>query len=289
MAWLRRGLLMGAGFGLAAAATDAWYEVYQFVHLRMGPGAVVHARNALVSIALGAAAGGSGALALRSPGRAAPFVHLGWVCAFWFTVERWVAIHNLQSVEAMITRTVVASAVALAALALQRFARRYAAFPWILAGIAAIAGLAAPSAYLAATSPPPSPRAALPPAREGAPDVLFVVMDTVRADSVASYGHARDTTPNFDALAREGALFLDATSPSTWSLPAHASLFTGRYPTSHGAFRVTSFLDDRFPTLAEVLAAHGYETLCFTANPYISDGLGLTRGFAVQDLSWQSK
>ncbi len=287
MTWLRRGLLVGAGFGLAAAAADVWYEVYNFVHLRMGPGPLVLARNALVLIALGAAAGGSGALALRSPGRAAPFLHLCWVCGFWLAVERWLAIDTLPYARGTITRAVAASAVVLMALVLQDFARRYAALPWILAGIAAIAGLAAPSAYLAATMPPPSPRAALPPAREGAPDVLFVVMDTVRADSVASYGHARDTTPNFDALAREGALFLDATSPSTWSLPSHASLFTGRYPTSHGAFRQASFLDDRFPTLAEVLTAHGYETLCFTANPHISDGLGLTRGFAVEDLSWK--
>ena len=96
MTWLRRGLLVGAGFGLAAAAADVWYEINKFVHLRMGPGALVLARNALVLIALGAAAGGSGALALRSPGRAAPFLHLGWVCGFWFAVERWVAIDTLQ-------------------------------------------------------------------------------------------------------------------------------------------------------------------------------------------------
>ena len=75
--------------------------------------------------------------------------------------------------------------------------------------------------------PPLPPRAALPPARAGAPDVVLVVLDTVRADRMASYGHTRDTSPTFDSLAREGAWFADATSPATWSLPAHASLFTG--------------------------------------------------------------
>src|SRR5262249_40678475 len=82
---------------------------------------------------------------------------------------------------------------------------------------------------------------------------------------------------------------LDATSPSTWSLPSHASLFTGRYPTGHGAYRQQSPLDARFPTIAEALAAHGYETFCFTANPWISDGLGLTRGFTAQSRSWKNK
>jgi arylsulfatase A-like enzyme len=75
----------------------------------------------------------------------------------------------------------------------------------------------------AATAPPP-----------GAPDVVLVVIDTVRAANMSAYGYARDTTPHFDALARDGALFLDATSPSTWSLPSHGSLFTGWFPSAHG-------------------------------------------------------
>jgi arylsulfatase A-like enzyme len=107
----------------------------------------------------------------------------------------------------------------------------------------------------------------------------------VRALDVSAYGYGRPTAPAIDALAREGALFLDATSPATWSLPSHASLFTGRYPSSHGAHGEHRFLDARFPTLAEALAHHGYETYCITANPWISDGLGLTRGFGYQDAS----
>jgi arylsulfatase A-like enzyme len=190
----------------------------------------------------------------------------------------------------VIARPFGAGVIALAAIALERVARaRFAALPWAVAGLAAIAGCVAPSAYLAATTPAAPPRAELPPAREGAPDVVLVVLDTVRAQNLTSYGSARDTSANFDALAREGALFADATSPSTWSLPSHASLFTGRYPSSHGAHGQPSFLDDRYPTLAQVLAARGYETFCFTANPWISDGLGLTRGFAEQDASWKQK
>jgi arylsulfatase A-like enzyme len=119
--------------------------------------------------------------------------------------------------------------------------------------------------------------------------VVLVVLDTVRAGSVSTYGYTRPTAPVVDALAQEGALFLDATSPSTWSLPSHASLFTGRYPSSHGAHAEHRFLDDRFPTLAQVLERSGYETFCFTSNAWISDGLGLTRGFAWQDTSLRNQ
>jgi hypothetical protein len=118
------------------------------------------------------------------------------------------------------------------------------------------------------------------------PDVLIVVLDTVRAQNVSAYGYQRRTTPYLERLAAEGALFLDATAPSTWSLPAHASLFTGRFPTAHRADLEHRILDDASPTLAEVLAASGYETRCFTANPHISDGFGLTRGFQWSDRAW---
>ncbi len=290
MTSIRRGLALGAGFGLVAAAIDLWLGLVGVMQRRMGPGSVALASSALVLVALGATLGAAGApilarARLRSPARV---LHLAWLGAAWYAVERWLAIDSPLFAIGVVARPLGASAFGLAALGLAR--TRWPAWAtWGPVLIAAIAGVAAPSVYLAATTPAPPPRAALPPAREGAPDVVVVVLDTVRAHNIASYGHARDTSPTFDALAREGALFADATSPSTWSLPSHASLFTGRYPTSHGAHGQPSFLDDRFPTLAEVLAARGYETFCFTANPWISDGLGLTRGFAEQDRSWAKK
>ena len=286
--WLQRALAVGAGFGLAAAAIDLAFGALGVVHDRMGPGPFTLAGNALWMVALGAVIGLLSALALRSQSVFAPFLHLALVCGVWSAVEHWVAIESPLHVAAAGARTFGAGALVLVALLLERFARRLAALPWAFAALAVIAGVIAPSVYLSATTPAAA-HAALPPARAGAPDVVLVVLDTVRADRMASYGHIRDTSPTFDALAREGALYVDATSPATWSLPSHASLFTGRYPSSHGANRAPSILDSRFPTLAEVLAAHGYETYCFTANPWISDGLGLTRGFAVQDLSWKSR
>ena len=127
--------------------------------------------------------------------------------------------------------------------------------------------------------------------RAGAPDVLFIVMDTVRAQSTSAYGYSRETTPNLDRLAAEGVIFQDAWSPATWSLPAHASLFTGMYPSKHAAHAETRFLSDgggTMPTLAEHLARSGWETYCFSANPHISDAFGLTRGFMHNDKAWQS-
>ncbi len=123
-------------------------------------------------------------------------------------------------------------------------------------------------------------------APEGAPDVVFLVMDTVRAHNVSAYGYDRNTTPVFDAFAKEGTLFENAMAPGTWSLSAHASLFTGTLPSVHNAHGETNFLDDKLPTLAQALAESGFETRCFTANPHISPGFGLTRGFGWTDNAW---
>lgn len=122
----------------------------------------------------------------------------------------------------------------------------------------------------------------------GAPDVLMIVMDTVRAQSSSTYGYHRDTTPVLDRLAAEGVLFKDANAPATWSLPAHAALFTGTFPSFNNANGETRYLDGRLPTLAEVLVGSGWESYAFSANPHISDSFGLTRGFQHNDKAWMT-
>ena len=101
------------------------------------------------------------------------------------------------------------------------------------------------------------------------PNVLVLVLDTQRADHLSSYGYERPTTPRMDRLAAQGALFENAFASSSWTLPTHASLFTGRYPQEHraGVMR-RPWLDGRFPTLAEVLRASGYATGGFVANGF---------------------
>lgn len=121
--------------------------------------------------------------------------------------------------------------------------------------------------------------AQLPAPTTGAPNLLLIILDTVRARSLSAYGHAEPTTPQLERFARSGARFDLAIAPAPWTLPTHASIFTGQWPhalsTSWGRA-----LDGAYPTLAEILREHGYETAGFVANTnYASYETGLNRGF----------
>ena len=85
------------------------------------------------------------------------------------------------------------------------------------------------------------------------PNILLIVLDAARADHFSSYGYHRPTTPNMDRMAGEGVRFTRAVSTSSWTLPSHASLFTGLLPDEHGTRNQHAWLIDRFPTLAELL------------------------------------
>ena len=112
-----------------------------------------------------------------------------------------------------------------------------------------------------------------------APNVLFIVLDTVRAESLSAYGYSRDTSPNLTKLAQRGVRFDQARSCAAWTLPSHASMFTGRWP-----YELSTHpdhpLDSTYPTLAEVLRDHGYATAGFVGNTYFCNRwFGLDRGF----------
>jgi arylsulfatase A-like enzyme/chromate transport protein ChrA len=120
----------------------------------------------------------------------------------------------------------------------------------------------------------------LPAAPAGGPNVLLVVWDTVRADNLSLYGYARATTPQLDRWAKSGAVFERAMATSPWTLPSHASMFTGQWPQQLSA-NWEQPLDAGPRTLAEVLAARGYLTAGFVANTYYcGNELGIARGFA---------
>jgi arylsulfatase A-like enzyme len=124
---------------------------------------------------------------------------------------------------------------------------------------------------------------ALPRPPPSAPDVLFVVLDTVRAANLSVGGYSRPTSPHLQRLARRGVYFQRAVATSSWTLPSHGSLFTGRYPFELSADWRRP-LDDTYPTLAEIFAAKGYVTTAFVANLlYASEETGLARGFARYD------
>ncbi len=95
------------------------------------------------------------------------------------------------------------------------------------------------------------------------PNVLLVVLDTTRADVVSSYRNGVRVTPHLDQLAAEGARFTHAFTTDFWTVPTHASLFTGLYPSHHGAIATTLRLSNEVETLAERLGAAGYHTAAF--------------------------
>jgi arylsulfatase A-like enzyme len=117
----------------------------------------------------------------------------------------------------------------------------------------------------------------LPPA--SSPNVLLIVLDTVRADRLSLYGYERSTTPILEQLARRGIRFDEARATAPWTLPAHASMFNGHWPHEFGD-KWVSPIRRSFPTLAEYLGDRGYATAGFVANVgYCSQETGLARGF----------
>ncbi|MBL8133790.1 MAG: sulfatase [Anaerolineae bacterium] len=112
------------------------------------------------------------------------------------------------------------------------------------------------------------------------PDILFIVLDTLRRDRLSIYGHAQETSPGFDAFAGRAALFERAVAPAQWTIPAHGSLFTGLYPGAHGLTQSNSVLSEMNLTLAEILRSGGYHTIAFCNNPLVGVlNNGLQRGF----------
>ena len=150
----------------------------------------------------------------------------------------------------------------------------------VLAALGGLAALALVGAGVFALSGPSSERAH--------PNVLIVLWDTVRADRMSLYGYGLDTTPRMAAWAREhGMIFERAVSPGMWTVPSHASLFTGLPPSTHGAGNHHRWLDEHNLTLAEHFKANGYQTYAFSANPNLSPKrINLLQGIDHVDLSW---
>ncbi|MEO8294435.1 MAG: sulfatase [Gemmatimonadota bacterium] len=115
--------------------------------------------------------------------------------------------------------------------------------------------------------------------RPAAPNVLLIVLDTIRSWNLGIYGYSRPTTPELQRWMRGGVRFEHVLSTAPWTLPSHASMFTGHFPHELSADWLTP-LDDKFPTLAELLTAEGYRSGGFVANTtYCSYESGLARGF----------
>jgi len=110
-------------------------------------------------------------------------------------------------------------------------------------------------------------------------DVIFVVVDTLRADRLGRYGNERGLTPFLDQLADRGVRFDHAYAPSSWTVPSIASLFTSRLPSQHQVSTFDTRLSDADVTVAERLSAAGYAAAGFTANFRLTAELGFAQGF----------
>ncbi|MEA3406982.1 MAG: sulfatase [Chloroflexota bacterium] len=115
---------------------------------------------------------------------------------------------------------------------------------------------------------------------DGKPNIVFIVLDTHRWDRLGCYGYPKDTSPNLDAFAEGAILFENAIAPAQWTIPSHASMFTGEPASVHRTLQASDVLPLPFTTLAQRLRAMGYHTTGFCNNPLVGvlDN-GLRRGF----------
>lgn len=159
------------------------------------------------------------------------------------------------------------------AVGFRRVLRRTA--PWLVAGVATLAmGMLATPAITERFR-----ITRLPPAPDGAPNILLLILDTVRAPNLSLYGYARPTAPHLEELAADGVTFDMALATSSWTLPSHVSAFTGHLPYEVSADFLTPYEGEN-PTLAERLLQRGYVTAGFVANLlFCGYETGLNRGF----------
>lgn len=156
---------------------------------------------------------------------------------------------------------------------------------WVPAfGVVAILMLAA---TFLVKGPPPSmgslPQQTAVDAPKDAPNLVLIVLDTLRADHLGCYGYDRPTSPNLDRYAAEGMLYRHANSVANHTGPSHATMFTGMLPSEHGLMSAVSGMPTRMPTLAATLTDAGYSTAGLTSNFVLRSRNGFNRDFDIYD------
>jgi arylsulfatase A-like enzyme len=152
--------------------------------------------------------------------------------------------------------------------------------PGVVAVLIAVIGVGWTLAARAVSheSTPAAPTAGAAPA--GAPNVILIVVDTLRADHLSCYGYDAVKSPHIDALAADGTRYARMFSQASWTRPSIATILTGLYPSSHGAVHKADVLSDRVETLAEELTKGGYYSVGFPNNINVSPAFGFGQGFA---------
>lgn len=136
------------------------------------------------------------------------------------------------------------------------------------------------------------------PTPAGSPNVILIVIDSLRADHVGAYGYARPTTPGIDAFARDAILFRQAIAQGTFTKTSMASIFTSKLPYQHGVYRVTQAeqwkrsmsdtLTWRETTLAEILQLRGFLTEAWVRSTHLRPEWGFSQGFVTYDANQRS-
>lgn len=280
----------GAVVGLAEAAVitastvpgeEYWLFPYAVVSYGI-LGAVVGLASAIVAAVLVPRRTHGNAFGLAT---AAAFLLLGLAVARYHVIQR--IFHEelvTTSSTGLIVHLVILLAVGTLALGLMYGAR---AVQHHRAGLIAptlmlllCLGLTSAAAVLA------SPHAAAP-ATSGAravtaatqPNVILIILDTLRADALGSYGAGPEASPTLDALARDAVRFENAYSQASWTRPSIATILTSLYPSEHGLRHKMDALPDRVTTLAEALHANGYYTAGFVSNINVAPVFNFQQGF----------
>jgi arylsulfatase A-like enzyme len=115
------------------------------------------------------------------------------------------------------------------------------------------------------------------------PNVLFISIDTLRADHLGTYGWKLPTSPNLDAFAAKSVVFENAQSASSWTLPSLASLMTSLQESTHRCEKDAARLDPSYTTMAEILRDSGYDTAFVASHLFLNAGHGLQQGFTRVD------
>ena len=111
------------------------------------------------------------------------------------------------------------------------------------------------------------------------PNVLLIVIDTLRADHLGCYGYEKTTSPNIDKFSKTGVQFQNVYCQMPTTGPSHASIFTSRYPRNHGVLKNGWILSDTFQTIAEILKSNGYTTSAIISSFVLSSQFGYSQGF----------
>ncbi|NIM11249.1 MAG: sulfatase-like hydrolase/transferase [Candidatus Aminicenantes bacterium] len=111
--------------------------------------------------------------------------------------------------------------------------------------------------------------------------IVVIVLDTLRYDHTSLYGYSRATTPVLERLSQEAVVFRNAYTTTSWTLPAHVSLFSGKNLDEHGVVTPNDRISTEYPLIAEIFQREGYVTAAFTGGGFIDDSYGFARGFQV--------